>query len=40
VVGATTSLEQLVSQLPPPTRQAQRGIYLDATRTFQLAGAR
>ncbi|WP_433205928.1 YdcF family protein [Nocardia sp. CA-107356] len=40
VVGATTSLEQLVSQLPPPARQAQRGIYLDATRTFQLATTR
>nr|WP_234012275.1 YdcF family protein [Nocardia cyriacigeorgica] len=40
VVGAMTSLEQLVSQLPPPSRQAQRGIYLDATRTFQLATAR
>ncbi|MFD6449379.1 MULTISPECIES: YdcF family protein [unclassified Nocardia] len=36
VVGATTSLEQLVSQLPPPARNAQRGIYLDATRTFEL----
>ncbi|MFG1795209.1 YdcF family protein [Nocardia sp. NPDC049149] len=40
VVGATTSLEQLVSQLPPPSRQSQRGIYLDATRTFELASAR
>ncbi|MBF6209831.1 YdcF family protein [Nocardia puris] len=40
VVGATTSLEQLVSQLPPPPRHAQRGIYLDATRTFQLATSR
>ncbi|MEV0292176.1 YdcF family protein [Nocardia sp. NPDC050710] len=40
VVGATTSLEQLVSQLPPPARQNQRGIYLDATRTFQLATSR
>ncbi|MGW0249689.1 YdcF family protein [Nocardia goodfellowii] len=40
VVGATTSMEQLVSQLPPPARHAQRGIYLDATRTFQLATAR
>ncbi|MBF6217295.1 YdcF family protein [Nocardia abscessus] len=40
VVGATTSLEQLVSQLPPPGRPAQRGIYLDATRTFQLSTAR
>ncbi|WP_067847146.1 YdcF family protein [Nocardia lijiangensis] len=40
VVGATTSLEQLVSQLPPPARNAQRGIYLDATRTFQLSLAR
>ncbi|MEV0033239.1 YdcF family protein [Nocardia sp. NPDC050793] len=40
VVGATTSLEQLVSQLPPPTRNAQRGIYLDATRTFQLDTSR
>ncbi|MFC8382956.1 YdcF family protein [Nocardia sp. NPDC057272] len=40
VVGATTSLEQLVSQLPPPARNAQRGIYLDATRTFELDTAR
>ncbi|WP_330254736.1 YdcF family protein [Nocardia sp. NBC_00565] len=40
VVGATTSLEQLVSQLPPPAKQSQRGIYLDATRTFQLATSR
>lgn len=40
VVGATTSLEQLGSQLPPPGRPAQRGIYLDATRTFQLATSR
>ncbi|MEV6392932.1 YdcF family protein [Nocardia xishanensis] len=40
VVGATTSLEQLVSQLPPPSRGAQRGIYLDATRTFQLDNSR
>ncbi|MFD6396219.1 YdcF family protein [Nocardia sp. NPDC060249] len=40
VVGATTSLEQLVSQLPPPPRNAQRGIYLDATRTFELDTAR
>lgn len=40
VVGAMTSLEQLVSQLPPPPRSAQRGIYLDATRTFQLATSR
>lgn len=36
VVGATTSLEQLVSQLPPPSRPGQRGIYLDATRTLLL----
>ncbi|MFI9503033.1 YdcF family protein [Nocardia sp. NPDC052566] len=40
VVGATTSLDQLVSQLPPPPRQNQRGIYLDATRTFQLSTSR
>ncbi|MEU4646967.1 YdcF family protein [Nocardia fluminea] len=40
VVGAMTSLEQLVSQLPPPARNAQRGIYLDATRTFELDTAR
>ncbi|MEU7629587.1 YdcF family protein [Nocardia sp. NPDC049220] len=39
VVGAMTSLEQLVSQLPPPAKQAQHGIYLDATRTFQLSTA-
>ncbi|MFF2549907.1 YdcF family protein [Nocardia sp. NPDC058058] len=36
VVGATTSLEQLVSQLPPPAKNSQRGIYLDATRTMLL----
>ncbi|GAA5053182.1 YdcF family protein [Nocardia callitridis] len=36
VVGATTSLDELVSQLPPPSRAAQRNIYVDATRTFQL----
>ncbi|MGW5381618.1 YdcF family protein [Nocardia sp. NPDC003963] len=40
VVGATTSLNQLVSQLPPPSKQAQYSIYLDATRTFQLATSR
>ncbi|MEV6135465.1 YdcF family protein [Nocardia sp. NPDC051990] len=40
VVGATTSLDQLVSQLPPPAKQAQHGIYLDATRTFQLTTSR
>ncbi|RDI67642.1 YdcF family protein [Nocardia pseudobrasiliensis] len=40
VVGAMTSLDQLVSQLPPPTRTSQRGIYLDATRTFLLPAAR
>ncbi len=40
VVGATTSFDQLASQLPPPAKRAQRGIYLDATRTFQLATSR
>ncbi|MFI6865407.1 YdcF family protein [Nocardia sp. NPDC050406] len=40
VVGATTSLEQLVSQLPPPSRPSQRGIYLDATRTLLLPAER
>lgn len=40
VVGATTSLDQLVSQLPPPSRQAQYNIYLDATRTFRLPVSR
>ncbi|WP_040719687.1 YdcF family protein [Nocardia veterana] len=40
VVGATTSLDQLVSQLPPPSKAAQRGIYLDATRTFLLPASR
>ncbi|WP_324192758.1 YdcF family protein [Nocardia transvalensis] len=40
VVGAMTSLDQLVSQLPPPNKAAQRGIYLDATRTFLLPAAR
>ncbi|MEG8180951.1 YdcF family protein [Nocardia terpenica] len=40
VVGATTSLDQLVSQLPPPSRAAQRGIYIDATRTFLLPAMR
>ncbi|WP_328290267.1 YdcF family protein [Nocardia aurantiaca] len=36
VIGATTSLEQLVSQLPPPARSGQRGIYLDTIRTLRL----
>ena len=40
VVGATTSLDQLVSQLPPPTKDEQYSIYLDATRTFQLSTSR
>ncbi|MBF6170401.1 YdcF family protein [Nocardia blacklockiae] len=40
VVGAMTSTDQLVSQLPPPNRAAQRGIYLDATRTFLLPSER
>lgn len=40
VVGATTSLNQLVSQLPPPGKQAQYSIYLDATRTFRLSTSR
>ncbi|MET8652645.1 MULTISPECIES: YdcF family protein [Nocardia] len=40
VVGATTSMDELVSQLPPPSRASQRYIYLDATRTFQLSTAR
>ncbi|MFI5719414.1 YdcF family protein [Nocardia sp. NPDC051750] len=40
VVGATTSLDQLVSQLPPPSRPAQYNIYLDATRTFRLPVSR
>ncbi|MFC8042486.1 YdcF family protein [Nocardia sp. NPDC057353] len=40
VVGAMVSLEQLVSNLPPPSRAGQRGIYLDATRTFRLATSR
>ncbi|MCM6772266.1 YdcF family protein [Nocardia sp. CDC159] len=40
VVGATTSLDQIITQLPPPNRAAQRGIYLDATRTFLLPAAR
>ncbi|MFC8530378.1 YdcF family protein [Nocardia sp. NPDC057227] len=40
VIGAMVSLEQLVSNLPPPSRAGQRGIYLDATRTFRLATSR
>ncbi|MEV0358796.1 YdcF family protein [Nocardia sp. NPDC050697] len=40
VVGAMVSLEQLVSNLPPPGRAGQRGIYLDASRTFRLAASR
>nr|WP_239004160.1 YdcF family protein [Nocardia panacis] len=40
VVGAMTSLDQLVSQIIPPVRSNQRGIYLDSTRTFQLPTAR
>jgi uncharacterized SAM-binding protein YcdF (DUF218 family) len=34
VVGAMTSPNAIISQLDPPTKPAQRGIYLDATRTF------
>lgn len=40
VVGATTSLDQLVSQLPPPTKPEQHNIYVDATRTFLLPASR
>ncbi|MEV6099753.1 YdcF family protein [Nocardia sp. NPDC051981] len=40
VIGATTSLEQLVSQLPPPARSSQRGIYLDTTRTLRIPAER
>ncbi|MFE3000133.1 YdcF family protein [Nocardia sp. NPDC059246] len=40
VIGATTSLEQLVSQLPPPARSSQRGIYLDTARTLRLPAER
>ncbi|WP_319944334.1 ElyC/SanA/YdcF family protein [Nocardia macrotermitis] len=34
VVGAMTSPNEIISQLVPPSKAAQRGIYLDATRTF------
>lgn len=40
VVGATTSLDQLVSELPPPNKAAQHNIYVDATRTFLLPASR
>ncbi|MEU6580318.1 YdcF family protein [Nocardia sp. NPDC046763] len=40
VIGATTSLEQFVSQLPPPAHSSQRGIYLDAIRTLRLPAER
>ena len=40
VVGAMTSTDQLVSQMPPPNKAAQRGIYVDATRTFDLPSSR
>ncbi|MFJ9367852.1 YdcF family protein [Nocardia sp. NPDC101769] len=40
VIGATTSLEQFVSQLPPPARSGQRGIYLDTIRTLRLPAER
>ncbi|WP_157117261.1 YdcF family protein [Nocardia vaccinii] len=34
VVGAMTSPNEIISQLVPPSKAAQRGIYLDATHTF------
>lgn len=34
VIGAMTSPNEIVSQLMPPNKAAQRGIYLDATHTF------
>ncbi|WP_245717909.1 YdcF family protein [Nocardia miyunensis] len=34
VVGAMTSPNEIISQLKPPSKAAQRGIYLDATHTF------
>ncbi|MBO0855035.1 MAG: YdcF family protein [Nocardia sp.] len=40
VVGATTSLDDIITQLPPPSKQDQLGIYLDATRTFLLPATR
>ncbi|RMI32261.1 YdcF family protein [Nocardia stercoris] len=40
VVGAMTSANELVSSLLPPTRPAQRGIYVDVSRTFGLPGSR
>jgi uncharacterized SAM-binding protein YcdF (DUF218 family) len=40
VVGAMTSTDQWVSQLVPPARPAQRGIYIDASRVMMLPPAR
>ncbi|WP_216894636.1 YdcF family protein [Nocardia alni] len=34
VVGAMTSPNEIISQLAPPTKPAQRGMYLDATHVF------
>ncbi|MBT0565348.1 YdcF family protein [Williamsia sp. CHRR-6] len=40
VVGATTHPTGWVDNLLPPSRDAQRSIYVDATRTFGLPGSR
>lgn len=40
VVGTTTQFNGWASEILPPTRDAQRGIYLDVTRTFGLPAAR
>lgn len=40
VVGTTTQFNGWTSEILPPTRDAQRGIYLDVTRTFGLPAGR
>lgn len=40
VVGAMSTLDQIVSQLPPLPKSEQRGMYLDATRVFGLPASR
>lgn len=40
VVGAMSTLDRIVSQMPPLPKSEQRGMYLDATRVFGLPASR
>ena len=40
VVGAMSTPDQLISQLPPVGKQEQLGMYVDASRVMGLPGSR